>query len=190
MDTHYDVLGVPPDSTDDEIDDAFRDLAKVVHPDHGGDAVMFQVLFEAYEVLRDPATRAAYDRSLRTEALRAAARQAPSPAAAPMSGKWLQPSTPEERAYGARMAEQGIVNWHQTPDQQRRARRIGFKKALLPRLVIAVLGVIVAVATGRCSGTAEPDEQGRAALHERRHTLLDVGVVEGLVSGHIRFGER
>lgn len=64
MSTHYDVLGLPPTATHEQIQAQYRALAKVVHPDVGGDAVMFAVLDESYEVLRDPARRAAYDASL------------------------------------------------------------------------------------------------------------------------------
>lgn len=72
--THYQVMGLAPTASQDEIDDQYRALAKVVHPDVGGDTVMFQILHESYEVLSDPARRAAYDRAQREAA---AARRQP-----------------------------------------------------------------------------------------------------------------
>jgi DnaJ-class molecular chaperone len=61
----YNVLGVAHDADGAEIKVAFRKLAKVHHPDlHAGDksAVQrFQAINCAYEILRQPATRAAYD---------------------------------------------------------------------------------------------------------------------------------
>ena len=62
--THYDVLGVAADATPDEIETRFRELAKVVHPDAGGDRITFGVLYRSYEVLRDPERRAAFDAEL------------------------------------------------------------------------------------------------------------------------------
>lgn len=62
--TLYDNLGLPPTASDEEIDDAYRSLVKVVHPDMGGDALMFGILTQSFDVLSDPAQRAVYDRQL------------------------------------------------------------------------------------------------------------------------------
>jgi len=63
---YYDVLGVTRDARDREIKSAFRRLAKECHPDScNGDAnaeKRFKELNEAYEALKDPQRRAAYDR--------------------------------------------------------------------------------------------------------------------------------
>lgn len=63
---HYATLGVPPDSSPEEIKAAFRQLAKTHHPDvNGGTAramARSQAINEAYRVLGDPERRAAYDR--------------------------------------------------------------------------------------------------------------------------------
>lgn len=67
--THYDVLGVEWTATPQQIRQAYKDRARVLHPDRAGrdGARAMQDLNEAWRVLRDPATRAAYDRSLRRE---------------------------------------------------------------------------------------------------------------------------
>jgi hypothetical protein len=62
--THYEVLGVARSASDDEVRHAYRTLVKGAHPDAAGDAARFRRITEAYDVLTDPARRAAYDRSL------------------------------------------------------------------------------------------------------------------------------
>ena len=63
---YYDVLGVTRDAGQDEIKKAFRKLARECHPDvNPGDPdceAQFKEAAEAYEVLSDLDTRAAYDR--------------------------------------------------------------------------------------------------------------------------------
>lgn len=63
---YYDVLGVPRDATEADIKKAYRRLAMEHHPDrNNGDKAAeerFKEITEAYEILRDPAKRASYDR--------------------------------------------------------------------------------------------------------------------------------
>ncbi len=62
----YATLGVARDATDDEIKNAYRRLATQYHPDRNGGSKeaeeKFKEITEAYDVLRDPQKRAAYDR--------------------------------------------------------------------------------------------------------------------------------
>lgn len=58
---HYARLGLARHATSREVAAAFRRLARLHHPDVGGSADEFAALEEAYRVLRDPASRAAYD---------------------------------------------------------------------------------------------------------------------------------
>ena len=60
---YYNVMGLRTDKawTMGEIHRAFRDSAKFLHPDHGGNASSFDFLVVAYEVIGDPATRKQYD---------------------------------------------------------------------------------------------------------------------------------
>ncbi len=62
---YYEVLGLARGAGDQEIKSAFRSLAKKHHPDYNqGDASSesrFKEINEAYEVLKDPQKRAAYE---------------------------------------------------------------------------------------------------------------------------------
>jgi hypothetical protein len=69
MKTVYDVLGVAPDADDRAITAAFRNSAKVYHPDiSGGDHSAeehFKRITAAHSLIKSPERRAAYDRHLR-----------------------------------------------------------------------------------------------------------------------------
>ncbi|HSM30649.1 MAG TPA: DnaJ C-terminal domain-containing protein [Woeseiaceae bacterium] len=62
---YYAVMGVERDASQDEIKRAYRKLARKYHPDVSKEAdaeARFKELGEAYEVLKDPEKRAAYDK--------------------------------------------------------------------------------------------------------------------------------
>jgi len=62
---YYDILGVAQDADSDTLKNAYRRLAKQLHPDVNNDEsseAQFKDLNEAYGVLSDPEKRAAYDR--------------------------------------------------------------------------------------------------------------------------------
>ncbi len=65
MSEYYELLGVARDADDEQIKKAYRKAAMQYHPDRNASAdaeAKFKEIAEAYEVLRDPQKRAAYDR--------------------------------------------------------------------------------------------------------------------------------
>ncbi|MGH7526801.1 MAG: DnaJ domain-containing protein, partial [Gemmatimonadales bacterium] len=65
MNDFYALLGVPRDASEVDIKKAYRKLAMEYHPDRNSAPeaeARFKDITEAYEILRDPQKRAAYDR--------------------------------------------------------------------------------------------------------------------------------
>lgn len=65
---HYEVLGVTSDASDEEIKQAFHDFAKHNHPDRNPENLdseqLFKVAVLAYETLKDPLRRQAFDEAI------------------------------------------------------------------------------------------------------------------------------
>ena len=68
MRNYYEVLGVTPEADDGDIKGAFHGLAKTFHPDLNAGSALAERRFKeinlAYETLKDPKTRAAYELGL------------------------------------------------------------------------------------------------------------------------------
>ena len=70
---YYKVLGVSRSATQEELQSAFRKLARKYHPDVSKEPdaeEQFKKINEAYEVLKDPETRRRYDVDRRVEIYR------------------------------------------------------------------------------------------------------------------------
>jgi molecular chaperone DnaJ len=64
MENLYNILGVAPNASTEEIKKRYRALAMRYHPDRNSDAgaeVRFNAIQKAYEVLSDPKRRAEYN---------------------------------------------------------------------------------------------------------------------------------
>jgi len=69
--SYYDILGISPHASQRDIKQAYRELAKRFHPDGNNtatDGTEIARINAAYEILRDPQRRRAYDRGQRNAA--------------------------------------------------------------------------------------------------------------------------
>src|SRR5664280_1509992 len=100
----YEVLQVQPSAEAEVVRAAYRVLARKYHPDLGGDATRMVALNDAWDVLGDPARRAAYDASRAKEASRQVptARNWPSDAAtsATATATARTPTGPTQTPFG------------------------------------------------------------------------------------------
>jgi molecular chaperone DnaJ len=67
MENLYNVLGLPPNATDEEIKKVYRSLAMRFHPDRNdapGAEARFKSITKAYEILSDPVKREEYNQSV------------------------------------------------------------------------------------------------------------------------------
>jgi hypothetical protein len=98
--TYYEILEVETGASTEEIERAFRTMARKVHPDlNSGDPgrsdARMKQLNEIRDTLTDPLLRAAYDERLRLEELERARRQPPRPGpAAPAEQPPAETATP------------------------------------------------------------------------------------------------
>lgn len=83
---HYEVIGVPPTATTDEIKKKYRELARQFHPDVVKDKDLGQRIFtqinQAYRVLADPERRTQYDTTLLADKVRNGSKSAATTVAA------------------------------------------------------------------------------------------------------------
>lgn len=119
MATYYDVLGVAPSAAPDVVRRAYLDLARRLHPDRSvglspadqqATARRMQQVNEAWRVLRDPKSRAAYDRSLAGAGRRPGAPKGPPRhAAAPRTPRPPRPEADDDTPIAHTPAEPGDV---------------------------------------------------------------------------------
>ncbi|CAD8099108.1 unnamed protein product [Paramecium primaurelia] len=60
---YYNILGIQNNSSQEQIKIAFRNLAKMHHPDKNPQSVQFRIISEAYRILSNPQLRARYDQA-------------------------------------------------------------------------------------------------------------------------------
>jgi molecular chaperone DnaJ len=185
--THYDILGVRPTATPEQIRRAYHDKAREMHPDgyaelpevEAASRRAMQDVNEAWRVLREPASRAGYDRALRT--------QVP----IPDRPRVVEMTDDLDRPYPRRLAEPGDVT-------------LSLVRAAPWVAVLVVLGAIVVFTAfarrgddsgglvGKCINTSEgvPKEapcdepnDGRVILIVDRESRCPEGSIARVVAG-------
>jgi curved DNA-binding protein CbpA len=58
----YEILSLESECTDEQIKSAYSKLVKKYHPDKGGNVELYELITNAYDILRKPETRQEYDR--------------------------------------------------------------------------------------------------------------------------------
>lgn len=120
---YYNLLGIPPEASQEQIKKAFRRLAKQVHPDTnpGGTAKEREVLrrkfiqlAQAYDVLSDPARRERYRREWRAQGRRASGKDGPS--ARSTSSGAAGPFRSSGAAFGGARRPDGDSQQRKNPD--------------------------------------------------------------------------
>jgi molecular chaperone DnaJ len=103
---YYFILGVPRTATERDILRAFRELAKLYHPDRVGQqgTASFQDIVEAYAILSDPERRRHYNRSL-SEYVDVT----PSAPSVGRTRPQAEPLVPEPRRYGRHRQPEPLV---------------------------------------------------------------------------------
>jgi curved DNA-binding protein CbpA len=98
----YAILGVGRDATREQVIQAWRRRARAEHPDSRPDdaaaPARFRALAEAYQVLADPARRAAYDRASGYQPSRRESAPRPAPGAPLRAGPVRVEPLPQDRA--------------------------------------------------------------------------------------------
>lgn len=119
--TPYETLGVHPDASTDELRRAYRRMLRATHPDTGGVAVEFHAVQAAWELVGDPADRAAYDANTSRRGMPRAHAAAPATSFAPTEPQNLRGTRPSPREYGIAGAFQrdeyldALAEWSPTP---------------------------------------------------------------------------
>jgi molecular chaperone DnaJ len=149
---HYEILGVERDAEPERIRQAYRAAVKESHPDTsatGGGSDRFRAVEEAYETLRDPGRRAAYDRTLTQ------------PRSGPRPLPWTDPFEHAwpgagglRRAHQPGFAEGPVLDVLLSRDEAARGARVPVELPVVtPCPVCGGLGAWVRPFCGACGGT-------------------------------------
>lgn len=180
---HYETLGINRKATIDEVRRAYRRLALNIHPDRSNApdaAERFTRLTQAYEILRDPNQRRAYDDELSRQEYRPQPIAAPRPQPKPKPNKVAaarRGTTPET----ARLA--ALFSRGKLDDAEALAERIidNFPREALP---YAILGDIarargqMAKASKLYAYAVQMDPRNHAYQHRYEELLRSMGVTQ------------
>jgi len=165
MPTWYDILGVAPDATPDQIKAAWRDATDKFEPGTG--AGQFRMFNDAADVLLDPEKRRAYDAEI--------AGVAPSPAAVPPP----PPAPPAAPAPPAPPAPPVAEPAAPAPGGGRLAAVQGAATSTLGLAILAVLAVASLVLAGFLAVNLQ-DRSGVASAGQAAASVAERGVAAAL----------
>lgn len=194
---YYEILGLKPDASADQIKRAYRKMARKYHPDvsTASDAeARFKEVGEAYAVLKDPELRAAYDDSgFRPEAARG--QPGPPPGSRPGQGGGFQPPPDWDAGFefsgrdfghgfgsGAGVDERDLLDalFRARQEASRRAPGQDHHARVMIDLADAYRGARRSVSLRR----PVLDANGRVSMQEHQ---LDVSIPKGVHAGqHLR----
>lgn len=174
--TFYDALGLGPSASADEIKRAYRKMARKYHPDvnPGAEAdAKFKAASAAYDVLRDPDKRAAYDR---------------------FGDRWDQPQ-PQQQARSSRDFGGGFAFDETDIDPETFARFFGdglgasfgrrtAAQDQIARVEIDLEDAIKGATRKLKMQSPQIDTMGRVVLQDR---MIDLTIPKGVIPGqHLR----
>jgi hypothetical protein len=120
--SHFAVLGVEENCTDEELRSAWRVKVRSTHPDVGGSREHFDAVQRAYETLREPASRAEHQRRLHV------------PEQPINSSGASKPQDRAERVWAAAAANPKVRYWHGPSEAEPAPGRVaGFYKKMFSR---------------------------------------------------------
>ena len=171
---HYELLGVPRNASREEVRAAYLRLAREVHPDRliGSEeekaAVreQFKRIQQAYEVLRDPGKRNAYDASSQAIPSRRESASAPHVVTTPVYSQQGNGAR-TTRQHGARSRQNARRD---VPDGwirgSRRSSRVGILVRAIPRLLIVAVVLFVGWQCLRLVNNWIADMEAAAAAYD------------------------
>ncbi|XP_069036697.1 dnaJ homolog subfamily C member 4 [Lepisosteus oculatus] len=165
--SHYDLLGVKPDASLEEIKAAFFHRSKQLHPDsdpsNPGLHTQFVALSKAYKVLRQESTRREYDSSLRDRDRR---RERQAFSGTPQYTQTSRPDRSEHVRYWEQFRYAGPHNFSaEQSDRKRRRNR---------RLVLYCVLVMMGSLTTHYFGFRKLEELHNSFMDEKDRVITEI----------------
>lgn len=181
MTTPYDLLGVLPNASAEEIKKAYRSAAKSAHPDTGGSESAFAKLNNAYDILKDPDKRAAFDRgymnldaNFNEAAAEQAYRQQPEQETSSAFHDIFRDFFAHRSGFNSSAEDQA----QRAKRAAEHARRMKEREEALEEQAREKLKQQLDTMKSRLSGMMETSEKLSGTIHQDRLDIFDSGVLE------------